>query len=49
LTEALRQAPLPLVARIENESVLVDLIALSGEDPRDIAATLSFAMAKETP
>jgi L-seryl-tRNA(Ser) seleniumtransferase len=49
LTEELRRAPLPLVARIENESVLVDLIALSGEDPRDIAATLSFAMAKETP
>ena len=48
LAEKLRRAPLPLVARIEDESVIVDLMALAGEAPGDIAETLGLAMAKET-
>jgi len=47
LAENLRRAPLPLVARIEDQAVVVDLMALAGEASRDIAETLAFAMAKE--
>jgi L-seryl-tRNA(Ser) seleniumtransferase len=49
VTSALRQAPVPLVARIEDESVLIDLIALADEDPRLIAQTIVFALTKEAP
>ena len=47
LSAGLRQAPLPLVARIENEKIIIDLITLADEDPRQVADTIAFALEHE--
>lgn len=39
----MRQAQVPLIARVEGGSVLVDLIALADEDPAEVAAALRAA------
>jgi L-seryl-tRNA(Ser) seleniumtransferase len=47
LARALRSASVPLVARIEGEKVIVDLLALADEDPRLIASVIAEAFALE--
>ena len=39
----MRQAPVPLIARVEGGSVLVDLIALADENPAEVSAALHAA------
>lgn len=47
LSTALRQALPPLVSRIEEEQVIIDLIALADENPKTLADTIVFALKKE--
>jgi L-seryl-tRNA(Ser) seleniumtransferase len=47
LARALRSASLPLVARIEGEKVIIDLLALADEDPRLVASVIAEALALE--
>ncbi len=44
LSAALRQASPPLVARIEEEQIVVDLMALADENPKTVAESIAFAM-----
>jgi L-seryl-tRNA(Ser) seleniumtransferase len=47
LSAALRKATPPLVARLEDEQVIIDLITLADENPKIIAAAISSALGKE--
>jgi len=44
LHAALLRAPVPLVALVRNGTVLVDMATLAGEDPLEVAATISWAL-----
>jgi L-seryl-tRNA(Ser) seleniumtransferase len=47
LARALRSATVPLVARIEGEDVLIDLLTLADEDPRLVSAMIIEALTME--
>ena len=47
LAASLRLSPAPLVARIEDGKVLVDLLTLAGEDSKLVAASINSGLATE--
>jgi L-seryl-tRNA(Ser) seleniumtransferase len=44
LSTALRQAAPPLVSRIEEEHIIIDLITLTDENPKTVAAVIAYAL-----
>ena len=44
MSAALRQAAPPLVSRIEEEHIIIDLITLTDENPKTVAAVIAYAL-----